>query len=444
LEKRPRHREKTLEKSPEKPVRLKNNRVVISSMLELDLIFLAFLLALSAFFSGTETALISVDKVKIRQLVRKGSVSAKLVEEFQANPQKMLTSILIGNNLVNIAAAAIATNIALQFFQSYAVGISIGIMTFLVLILGEITPKSLAVQYSETISLVVIGPIKALTIVLRPLIWFLGGFTRVIIRLIGKPEAETITEQDIKTLVTMGAEVGAIHEKEKQMIHRIFKFDDISVEDVMTPRTEIRAVSENATLEDIREILAERPYSRLPVYSKNLDNIAGIFYVKDAWDYLATGQTDTKVKKLIRPALFAQKTKKINKLLREFQQTRNNIAIIVDDYGGVLGIATLEDLLEEIVGEIVDETELPMVMDIGKGCFEADGKAPLGEINEKLKTNWRSETYDTISGFIIEKLDRLPVQGEEITVGGHVLKAVKVKEPKILRIRISKKGSVKP
>jgi len=408
-------------------------------MLELDIIYLAMLLLLSAFFSGTETALISVDRVRIRQLVKKGNKAAKLVEEFQASPQKMLTTILIGNNLVNIAAAAIATNVALGIFQSGAIGISVGIMTFLVLVLGEITPKSLAVQNSEAISLFVIGPIKALSIVLRPIIWFLNGFTRIIVRIMGKPEEEAITEQDIKTMVTMGAEVGAIHEKEKQMIHRIFKFNDISVGDIMTPRTEIKAVSENATLKEVSKLLAERPYSRIPVYKKSIDEVTGIFYVKDAWDYLAQGKVDAKVKQLLRPVLFAHSTKKINKLLAEFQQTRNNIAIIVDDYGGVLGIATLEDLLEEIVGEIVDESEIPMVTEVEKNCYEADGKASLGEINQLLKTKWRSENFDTISGFIIEKLDRFPSQGEEISVGNYRVKAVKVKEPKILRVKISKR-----
>jgi len=273
-------------------------------MLELDLITLAILLALSAFFSGTETALVSVDRLKIRQLIKKRkSRSAELVEEFQANPQKMLTTILIGNNVVNIAATALATSVALQMFASYAIGIAVGIMTFLILILGEITPKSLAVQYSDVLSLIVIRPIKLFTVILSPLIWALNGFTRVIIRLVGKPEEETVTEQDIKTLVTMGAEVGAIHEKEKQMIHRIFKFDDISVEDVMTPRSEIKAIPENSTLEDISELLAESPCSRLPVYRKKLDNIVGIFYVKDAWDYLAAGQTKTRG--LLRGFLFS-------------------------------------------------------------------------------------------------------------------------------------------
>jgi len=409
-------------------------------MLQADLLYLVILLGLSAFFSGTETALIAVDRLKIRQLVKKGNKSAKLVAKFQANPQKMLTAILIGNNLVNIAAAAIATNIALQMFESFAVSISVGIMTFLVLVLGEITPKSLAVQNSEKISLFVIRPIHWLTTLLRPVIWFLNVFTRIIVRIIGKPEVEAMTEQDIKTMVTMGAEVGAIHEKEKQMIHRIFKFNDISVEDVMTPRSEIRAIPANANLEAVRELLAETPFSRLPVFkSKGLDEIVGIFYVKDAWNYLADGKTSTRVKKLIRPVMFAHKTKKIDKLLREFQQSRNNIAVVIDDYGGVLGIATLEDLLEEIVGEITDESELPLVSKAGKNCFEADGRASLGEVNQKLNTKWKSEKFNTISGFIIERLDRLPAQNEEISVGNYVLKAINVKEPKILRVKISKK-----
>jgi CBS domain containing-hemolysin-like protein len=405
----------------------------------LDLILLlAVLLFLSAFFSGTETALISADHVRIRQLARKGSRSAQLVEEFKANPQKMLITILIGNNAVNIAGAAIATDLALQVFQNFALGISVGIMTFLVLVFGEITPKSLAVQYSERLSLIVVWPIKWLAVALAPFIWFFMGFTRLVSRLIGKPDEETITEQDIKTMVTMGAEVGAIHEKEKQMIHRIFKFDDINVEDVMTPRSEIKAISAKASLEDVSGLLAENPYSRWPVFKGSLDQIVGIFYVKDAWDYWEKGKNKTKIGKIARPVIFAQTNKKINKLLAEFQQTRTNMAVVVDDYGGVVGIATLEDLLEEIVGEIVDETEIPKVNKVGKECFEADGKATLSEINQALKTNWKSDQFETISGFIIEKLDRLPSQGEQINVGRYTLKAVKVKEPRVLRVRIEK------
>ncbi len=409
-------------------------------MLELDIITLAILLVLSAFFSGTETALIAVDRIRIRHLVKKRNKSAILIEEFKANPQKMLTTILIGNNVVNIAAAAIATTVALQMFSNYAISISVGIMTFLILVLGEITPKSLAVQHSESISLFVIKPIKWLSIILSPIIWFLNGFTKIIIRIIGKVEEQPMTEQDIKTMVTMGAEVGAIHEKEKQMIHRIFKFNDISVENVMTPRSEVKGIPTSATLEDVSELLADTPFSRLPVYKKSLDEINGIFYVKDAWDYLAEGKTKTKVNKLMRPVLFAHQTKKIDKLLMEFQQTRNNMAIVVDDYGGMIGIVSLEDLLEEIVGEIVDESEIPLINKISKNAFEADGKASLNEVNQILKTNWKSEGFNTISGFMIEKLDRLPTQNEKLSVGNYVLNAIKVKEPKILRIRIEKKN----
>jgi CBS domain containing-hemolysin-like protein len=412
-------------------------------MLELDLIVLVLLLLLSAFFSGTETALISVDRVRIRQLAKKKSKAAKLLEEFQASPQKMLTTILIGNNLVNIAAAAIATNIALQVFSNYAVGISVGIMTFLILVLGEITPKSLAVQNSEAISFLVVRPIKWLSIILSPLIWFLNGFTRIIIRIVGKPTDEALTEQDIKTMVTMGAEAGAIHEREKQMIHRIFKFNDISVEDVMTPRSEIKAVPASTSLHDVNSLLAETPYSRLPVYQKNLDNIIGIFYVKDIWDCLASGKTSISVRQLARPVIFAHQTKKIDSMLAEFQQTRNNMALVVDDYGGVLGLVTLEDLLEEIVGEILDEIELPMIEKVSPGCFEADGRTSLGEVNQTLKTKWKSQNFDTISGFIIEKLDRLPKQNEELSVGNYLLKTTNVKGPKILRVRITRKAPVK-
>ncbi len=411
--------------------------------IESNLILLFFLLLLSAFFSGIETALVSLDRVTVRRLAKKGSRSAKIIEEFQASPQKMLSAILIGNNLVNIAGAAVATALALQVFESHAISIAVGIMTFLVLVFGEITPKSIAVQNAQAIALLAARPVKWLSIILSPVIWLLGGITRLIIRVVGTKEIEGLTEQDIKTMVTMGAEAGAIHEREKLMIHRIFKFNDIEAEDVMTPRAEMKAVEENSTLGEIKTLLAETPYSRLPVYRKKLDNMSGVFYVKDAWDFLADGKTETKVKKVMRQPMFAPKNKKIDKLLAEFQQTHNNMAVVVDDYGGVIGVVTLEDLLEEIVGEIVDESEMPAIKRIGKNTIEVEGKTSLQEINRVLKTKWKSVSFQTISGFMIEKLECLPAENEEIETENYIIRAVKVKEPKILRVRIEKKQAKK-
>ncbi|MBN2067140.1 MAG: HlyC/CorC family transporter [Candidatus Diapherotrites archaeon] len=409
--------------------------------IETNIILMAILLFLSGFFSGTETALVSLDRVAVRQLVKKGSKSAKIIEEFQANPQKMLSAILIGNNLVNIAATAVATALALQVFESNAIGIAVGIMAFLILVFGEITPKSIAVRNAQAIALIVARPVKWLSIALSPIIWFLTGMTKLVTRVIGSPEIESLTEQDIKTMVTLGAEAGAIHENEKLMINRIFKFNDVSAEDVMTPRSEMIAVEESLTLQDLSKMLAETPYSKLPVYKKKLENIVGVFYVKDAWEYLAAGKTDTVVNTIMRPAAFTPKTKKIDRLLAEFQQTHNNMAIVVDDYGGVIGVVTLEDLLEEIVGEIIDESELEAITQVDENTLEVDGKTPLGEINRILKTKWKGDEFHTVSGFMIEKLDRLPKQNEEIAIGNYCLKAVKVNQPKIQRIKIYKKAN---
>ncbi|MAG21688.1 MAG: hemolysin [Candidatus Diapherotrites archaeon] len=408
-------------------------------MLEIDLIILGILLVLSAFFSGVETAIVSVDRIKARQLVKEGNKSAKLIEEFQNNPHKMLSAILIGNNVVNIASTAIATNVAIQIFQSNAIGIAIGIMTFVILVFGEITPKSIAVQNSVAISLIAIRPIKLLSILLSPLIWLLGGVRGLLGRIIGVRENQRMTEQDIKTMVTMGAEAGAINKIEREMIHRIFSFNDIDVEQVMTPSIEMKTIPSGTKIKEIKKLFVETPFSRIPIYDEKKRKITGIFYVKDAWAYLKKKDENTLVEKIARPALFVPKTKKIDKLLSQFQQEYIHLAVVIDDYGGVLGIVTIEDLLEEIVGEIVDESDVELgIRKVGKDVFEASGKISLDEINQHVGTKWESKEFDTLSGFIIEKLDRLPKENEEIKVDKHTITPIKVREPKILRIRISK------
>ncbi len=409
------------------------------TMLEIDLIILAVLLALSAFFSGVETALVSIDRVKARQISKKGTKAAKLIEEFQQNPHNMLSAILIGNNLVNTGSAAYATGLALTLFGSSGIGIAVGIMTFLILVFGEITPKSIAVQNAEKISLIVIRPINLLAKILSPLIWLLGGVRKIIMRAIGAPEPEPLTEQDVKTMVAMGAEVGAIDKEEREMIQRIFQFNDIEVEEVMTPRVEMRALPASTKLKDLKDFLAETPHSRIPVYRGKLDNIEGIFYIKDAWDYVESGKMGTKLEKMIRPALFVPKTKKIDKLLSEFQREHIHMAIVVGDYGGVIGLVTMEDLLEEIVGEIVDESDIVYgIKKTGKNAFEANGRISLDEVNKFFASKLESEEYDTLNGFIIEKLDRVPEQNEELKIGKLTLIAKKVKAPTIHTVKIIK------
>jgi putative hemolysin len=241
-------------------------------------------------------------------------------------------------------------------------------------------------------------------------------------------------------MVTMGAEAGAIAGREREMIHRIFRFDDIDVEEVMTPRAEMKVLPSGTTLREIKDFLAETPYSRIPVYRGRVDNIVGIFYVKDAWDYLAEGKTGTRIETIMRPPLFVPKTKKIDKLLSQFQREHTHMAIVVGEYGGVLGLVTLEDLLEEIVGEIVDESDVvPEIRRTGKGTFEVSGRVSLEQLNRFLGTKWRSRDFDTISGFIIEKLDRLPRENEKIAAEKYNLVVTKVKQPKILRVKIVKR-----
>jgi CBS domain containing-hemolysin-like protein len=284
----------------------------------------------------------------------------------------------------------------------------------------------------------VIRPIKLLSIILSPVIWLLGSVRKIIMRIIGTKEPEPMTEQDVKTMVTIGAEVGAIEKEEREMIHRIFKFDDIEVEQVMTPRVEMKALPAKTKLKDIKKLLAKTPYSRIPVYKEELDNVIGIFYVKDAWGHIG-GQMNITLEKFVKPAIFVPKTKKIDKLLAQFQREHIHMAVVVGDYGGVLGLVTLEDLLEEIVGEIVDESDpVYTINKAGKNKHEVNGRISLEQVNKALGTTLKSSEYDTLSGFMIEKFDRLPKQNEKLKVGKHTLIATRVRAPKILMITILK------
>jgi len=405
-----------------------------------DAVILVLLLFFSGLFSGMETALVSISRYRIKILVKKGARGAASLEKLKKNPQRMITTILIGNNLVNIGAASFATVLAMRLVGDNAIGVATGIVTLLVLVFGEITPKSIALRHAEAISLAVAKPLLWLSYILSPVIVILERVTALIVRIFGVRYIEKgLTEDEVKAMVSMGAEEGAINRAERDIIHRVFRFNDIPVEHVMTPRTEMAIVPHNADIATLLKLFEKTPFSRIPVYRDGEDNIVGIFYVKDAMLRMAKGRTDLKVEKLMRPAYFVPPTKTLEKLLGEFRHKHIHIAIVAGEYGEVLGLVTIEDLLEELVGEIVDELETqPEIKRLNEKTVRMPGNIGLETVNKELNTRLSSEDFDTIAGLIMGKLDRVPERGEVILIDNLRIEVEKMDGARISSVKITR------
>ncbi|MFH1225350.1 MAG: hemolysin family protein [Candidatus Diapherotrites archaeon] len=414
----------------------------MASGIELNLLVLAALLLLSAFFSSVETAFVSLNRLSVRRMVRSKARFAELIERLKSQPHRLLITVLIGNNLVNVAAAAVATSLALQIMgnEAHAIALATGVMTFLLLVFGEITPKGIAIRHSELICQIAAKPLHWLSVILSPLVWVLERITGAIISLTGERHGqETVTEEEVRAMVAVGEEEGQIRKSERQMIQRIFRFNDIPVEDVMTPRTEVVAVEAGTKLKDLPKALRGTAFSRVPVYKGDMDRIVGVLYVKDVNDALLAGRKATAVSRIMRPAFFVPPTKMIDKLLQEFQNRRVHMAIVIDEYGGVLGVVTIEDLLEELVGEIVDENEdVPVISQTDSRTYVVDGDVELERLGRELQLNLESKEFDTIGGYILNKLDRVPKRGEKITMDGATLTVSAMDGQRIAKVTIEK------
>ena len=385
-------------------------------MTQTKITILLVLILLSAFFSGVETALFSLSRLRVKHLVRKKVRGARAVEKLKDQPQKLLITILIGNNLVNIGASALATSIVFEISRSYAVSITTGIMTLIILVFGEITPKTLATKHSEQISLIVARPLQFLETILSPVIFLFEGLTNLLTNLSGQKPKPLVTEDEIETFVTVAEEAGQIKDAEKKMIHRIFRLDDLEAKDVMTPRNKIVAVSADDKVRAIAEVFHTEGYARLPVYKANLDHIKGFVHVIDAQEAMLHKE-NAPVGAIVRPILFVPESKKLDSLLKYFQRRKQHIAIVVDDFGTNVGLVTLEDVLEEIVGEIIDETEKigPTIKRLSSRSFLVQGRADIDEINEKCGLDLPEEKAPySISSYILDKIGRIPKEGEII------------------------------
>lgn len=388
----------------------------------LQLGVLVILIALSAFFSSAETALTTVNKIRLLSLAEQGDKRAERVLKIKENTPKMLSAILIGNNIVNLSASSLSTTLTIRLFGNAAVGIATGIITLLILIFGEITPKSMASYHAESMALAYSTVIHVLIKILTPVIWVINLLSGLVLKL-GRVDAtkqtNAMTEHELRTIVDVSHENGVIESDERQMIYNVFDFGDSQAKDIMVPRVDMVCIDINSSYDEILEVFREEHFTRLPVYEENPDNVVGIINVKDL--LLLDSKDSFRVKNVMREPYFTYEYKKTSELMVEMRQDSINLTIVLDEYGATVGMITLEDLLEEIVGEIrdeYDEDEEELIQRVNDYEYIVSGSLKLADLNDALELSLTSEDYDSVGGYIIEHLDHLPKEQEFVITDG--------------------------
>lgn len=384
----------------------------------IQIIILIILLMFSAFFSSAETALTTVNKIRIRSLADEGHRGAKAILDVTEDSSKLLSAILIGNNVVNTAAASLTTTIAYHFGGS-AVAFASGLITLLILLFGEITPKTTAAIHAEGVSMIYAPIIRIFIKLMTPVIFIVNGLSRAILfvlRINPENTKKAMTASDLRTIVDVSHEDGVIESEEKELIYNIFDFNDAKAKDVMVPRVHVTFADVASTYEELLEIFREDKFTRLPIYEETTDHVIGTINMKDL--LLFDSKKEFHVRDILREAYFTYEYKNISELLVEMKDSSFNIAIVLDEYGETAGLITLEDILEELVGEIrdeYDENEEDLVRQVGEREYVVEGSLNLEDLNDELDLNLSSDDYDSLGGLIIEHLDRLPQAGDEIT-----------------------------
>lgn len=393
----------------------------MDSSVPIQAVTIVLMILLSAFFSSAETAMTTVNRIRIQSLIEQGDKRAIILDKVISNSSKMLSTILIGNNIVNISASSLMTTLTIQVLGNVYVGAATGVLTLIILLFGEITPKTLAALHAEKIALSYAKIIYFLTVILTPVVFIvgkLGNGVMYLLRVDPNAKANPMTEHELRTLVNVSQEDGVIEREEKQMIYNVFDFGDSAAKDVMIPRIDMTFVDINSTYDELMEIFREDMHTRFPVYEENTDNIVGIINIKDL--ILYPKNQEFSIQKILREPYFTYEYKRTADLMVEMRKASVNLAIVLDEYGSTAGLVTLEDLLEEIVGEIrdeYDEDEEEDLKEIQPGKeYIALGSAKLDDINEALSIHLESEDYDSVGGYIIEQLDSLPSQGQSVTL----------------------------
>ena len=424
-----------------------------------SILILIILIFINAFFAAAEIAFISLNDNKIDIQAKEGNKKAKKIQNMLKNPSKFLATIQIGVTLAGFLSSAFASdtfadklspilnawlpNVSIATWKSISIIIITIILSYFTLVFGELVPKRIAMKYYEKVSFASIGIIKAISIITAPFVKFLTFSTNIVSKIFGVTgeEEENVTEEEIRMMIDVGEEKGAIEEQEKEMINNVFEFNDKVVSEIMIPRNKIFALDINLTISDVIEKLSEdMRYSRMPVYDESIDNIKGIIYIKDL--LLSNKNKNSKIKSLVKEAYFISDTKKVNELFQELRKSKKQIAIVIDEYGGTAGMVTIEDILEEIVGEIYDEydKETDKIKKIDNNTFLFDASIALYDVEKFLDIEIEEEEVDTLGGYLIKMLDRIPKDGEKPIVETEKVtyKIEKVKDRKIIKVKACK------
>lgn len=409
---------------------------------------IAVCLVASAFFSASETAITSLGALKARHLLDKRGKAVSQLKLWLQYPSRVLTTILIFNNLFNILASALTTQLATYYFESQAVGIATGIITLLVLIFGEIIPKSFARANSERLAIVSMLLIGFIYRVFFPIVWLFSELANGVIKLLGSGQSlqPAITEEELEYLIEVGEKAGVLEDTKKNMLSGVFEFDETKVREIMTPRTDIVAVEKDETIENTVKLVIQTGHSRLPVYEDRIDNINGVIFAKDILRLLSdpNQQSDVHISKVMREPLFVPESKPLMEVFKDLKRTKNHMAIIIDEYGGTAGIVTMEDILEEIVGDIQDEfdAEEAEILKIDEHTFDVSGSVNIGDFVQyfDLDDSFEKEVegdVDTIAGWITQLLGNLPEVGQVMNYGKLTIEVSDVDRHRIERLRVN-------
>jgi putative hemolysin len=404
----------------------------------LHLLGLGLLFLLSAFFSGSETALMSMDRLRVKYLVQKKRRGAEKLENILEKPDRLLSAILVGNNLANIATSVFATTFLVQIYGDRGELYTILILTPLLLILAEISPKTYAAQHPEKVSFLVLRPIQAVMWFFTPVVWLVTGGTRLLTRFMRQEEERPIiSEDEIRTIISVGEQTGVVAKEQRRMLHGVFELTETRVREVMIPRTEVVGIEVSATFGEVLEQVRSSRHSRFPVFAGSLDDIVGVIHSKDILDYVGQPQ-EFSLQAIARPPYFVPESKRIGTLLQSFRKKHIHLAMVVDEYGGVEGIVTLEDIVEEIVGEIQDEYDVEevLVREIAPGRYLVDGSASLRTINRRFSLQLSEEHANTLAGFLLRTMGSIPAEGDTCQSDGTTFIVRKVVDRRVEEIEM--------
>jgi putative hemolysin len=427
-------------------------------MLLLELLLILLLILLNGFFSASEISLISLRKSRVRHLVKSGNAQAKKIQKLQEEPERFLATVQVGVTLIGTLAAALGGVIAIErikpifaslpvdFIQKaaepLAVGLVVSMITYVTLVIGELVPKSLGIRYSEKIAFITSTPIDTLSKLFRWLLKMLNvsnNFVLGLFSISGQQETAQVSEDEVKYLIREGRKHGIFESSEEDLIHSVFRFTDTVVKEVMVPRTDIVAIDAESDVDTILSTMNEKGFSRLPVYSETIDNIIGVVYLKDILQ-LHMAEKPFQLNQVLRKPYIVPPNKNVSVLLKEMREKRIHLALVGDEYGGTDGLVTMEDLIEEIVGDIRDEQEkdLREISEIAANRYIVDGKTDIGKVNRKLEVKLPEDEFETIGGFVLGLFGRLPAEGDQVRYENMMFTVLRLRKNRISRIRVLK------